>query len=338
MKFSKVFVSTLLIIVLMLSFGAISSFADSTYVVAGVESLCGSNWNPNDSNNAMSYDSSLGYYKKDYFNVPAGAYEVKVVENGTTWYGDSTNNNVKFNVTSPCTVTVLFNADTKEIKLLGVNISFDINFTYSKVTAVGSGEGAWLNGAVWDPKASSNDMKEIEKGLYEITYKNIPQGTYQLKFAFDGDWAHSFGVGAVFEPGSFCEAVYNGGNIFFDVTTDSDVKITLDIRNFDFSTKTGGLYKIEITESEPGSEPSIAPSTPTNQPGTEPGDTTASAKPTVAPTPSTVPSVKPSAGPGSTGENVDTGDSSDYILTALVAVFVMSVAVFAITTLKKKEN
>ena len=65
---------------------------------------------------------------------------------------------------------------------------------------------------------------------------------------------------------------------------------------------------------------------------------TASAKPTVEPTPSTVPSVKPSAGQGSTGENVDTGDSSDYILTALVAVFVMSVAVFALTTMKKKEN
>ena len=118
----------------------------------------------------------------------------------------------------------------------------------------------------------------------------------------------------------------------------SDVKITLDIRNFDFLTKTGAMYKIEFTDSEPGSGPSIAPSTPTYQPGTIPGDTTASAKPTVEPTPSTVPSVKPSAGQGSTGENVDTGDSSDYILTALVAVFVMSVAVFALTTMKKKEN
>ena len=316
---NKIFVF-MLVAVLVVSFSAINVFAENTYVVAGVEALCGSNWNPTDANNKMTFDSGLGCYKKVYSNVPAAnSYMLKVVANGSEWNGDSTGNNVTFNVTSPCTVTVLFNADTKEIKVEGSNVSFANEFSYSKVAAVGNGAGAWLNGASWDPAASSNVMTEIEKGLFEITYKNIPAGeNYEVKFAFDGSWSDNFGRGASFEVGSFCEAAYNGGNISFNMTEASDVKLTLDIRDFDYSSKSGAIFKVEFVKS--------TPSKPTETPAE---------KPTA--TPSVKPSVTPSGDTGNSG-NVNTGDSSEIIITTMVAAFVISAVVFAITTLRRKAH
>ena len=263
MKKTNKIVLLLIIISLITSFGAINVSAADTYVVVGTASLCGSDWDANDTDNIMTYDSSLGYYKKDYFDVPADSYELKVVVNGSDSYGDSTGQNVKFEVLEPCTVTVLFNAETKEVKLLGLNISFDIKFEYSTVYAVGGGVGPWLNGAHWDPAAPANVMTEKEKDLFEITYEGIPAGSYQVKFALDGEWTHNFGVGDVFEAGSFCEAVYDGSNIFFTTTEDYDIKLTLDIRNFDYSTKIGALYKIEYIKgaSKPAETPSETPST-----------------------------------------------------------------------------
>lgn len=316
---NKIFVF-MLVAALVVSFSAINVFAENTYVVAGVEALCGSNWNPTDANNKMTFDSGLGCYKKVYSNVPAAeAYMLKVVANGSEWHGDSTGNNVTFNVTSPCTVTVLFNADTKEIKVEGSNVSFANEFSYSKVAAVGNGAGAWLNGASWDPAASSNVMTEIEKGLFEITYKNVPAGeNYEVKFAFDGSWSDNFGRGASFEVGSFCEAAYNGGNISFNMTEASDVKLTLDIRDFDYSSKSGAIFKVEFVKS--------TPSKPTETPAE---------KPTA--TPSVKPSVTPSGDAGNSG-NANTGDSSEIIITTMVAVFVISAVVFAITTLRRKAH
>ena len=316
---NKIFVF-MLVAVLVVSFSAINVFAENTYVVAGVEALCGSNWNPTDANNKMTFDSGLGCYKKVYSNVPAAnSYMLKVVANGSDWHGDSTGNNVTFNVTSPCTVTVLFNADTKEIKVEGSNVSFANEFSYSKVAAVGNGAGAWLNGVSWDPAASSNVMTEIEKGLFEITYKNIPAGeNYEVKFAFDGSWSDNFGRGDSFEVGSFCEAAYNGGNISFNMTEASDVKLTLDIRDFDYSSKSGAIFKVEFVKS--------TPSKPTETPAE---------KPTA--TPSVKPSVTPSGDTGNSG-NANTGDSSEIIITTMVATFVISAVVFAITTLRRKAH
>ena len=316
---NKIFVF-MLVAVLVVSFSAINVFAENTYVVAGVEALCGSNWNPTDANNKMTFDSGLGCYKKVYSNVPAAnSYMLKVVANGSDWHGDSTGNNVTFNVTSPCTVTVLFNAETKEIKVEGSNVSFANEFSYSKVAAVGNGAGAWLNGVSWDPAASSNVMTEIEKGLFEITYKNVPAGeNYEVKFAFDGSWSDNFGRGASFEVGSFCEAAYNGGNISFNMTEASDVKLTLDIRDFDYSSKSGAIFKVEFVKS--------TPSKPTETPAE---------KPTA--TPSVKPSVTPSGDTGNSG-NANTGDSSEIIITTMVATFVISAVVFAITTLRRKAH
>lgn len=334
MKFKNKIIVLLLTFVMLLSFGAVNVSASDTYVVVGVSSLCGSNWDANDTNNIMAFDSAFGFYKKDYFDVPVGKYEVKVVKNGVDWYGDSTGQNFKFEVLSPCTVTVLFNEDTNEVKLIGMNISFDIKFEYSTVTAVGSGEGTWLNGALWDPTDSSNNLVEIEKGLYEKTYNNIPAGSYQLKFTLDGEWAHNFGVGEVFEVGSFCESIYNGSNIFFTLTEDSDVKITLDLRDFDYNTKIGAVYKIEYLEiSQPTEKPNVTPDAdPTETPSAIPSSTPTveathipSATPTATPDlePTAIPTAVPTATQVLTPSNLPTdlpGDVNDDFSTPISTI------------------
>lgn len=331
MIFTKKLFALILTVVLVLSFCTINISAADTYVVAGVESLCGSNWNANDTNNIMTYDSGFEYYKKDYFNVPANTYELKVVQNGKNWFGDSNGQNIKFEVLQPCTVTVFFDANTKEIRIVGFGVSLNVKFEYSDVAVVGSGVGSWLNGALWDPSVSSNFMTEVKKDFFEITYNNIPAGDYQFKFAFDGDWVHNFGLGDTFEPGAFCEAAYNGSNINIIMTSDYDVKITLDLRKFDYTTKTGALFKVDYlpVSSQPTTTPDTPSTTPSIAPSEKPGDNTESV-PTIAP------SQKPSQRPDDSEDNADTGDFADLGLTAIVSVVVLSALVFAITTLKRK--
>lgn len=42
------------------------------YTVAGYGTLCGSDWNPGDSNNQMTWNEETGLYEKTFESVPAG--------------------------------------------------------------------------------------------------------------------------------------------------------------------------------------------------------------------------------------------------------------------------
>ena len=62
--------------------------AGGMYVVAGAPELCGSAWDPADTNNQLEYNDSTGVYEKYYFDVPAGTYEFKVTTDGAWDIGD----------------------------------------------------------------------------------------------------------------------------------------------------------------------------------------------------------------------------------------------------------
>lgn len=53
---------------------------DGFYTVAGTEGLCGSSWNPEDTNNQMTLNGETGLYEKYYIDVPAGNHEFKVTD------------------------------------------------------------------------------------------------------------------------------------------------------------------------------------------------------------------------------------------------------------------
>ena len=92
--------------------------ADATYIVAGVGSLCGAEWDPAAEANKMT-KSTDGTYTKTYSNVPAGSYSIKVTDGSwaNSWGGDGENGNFDFTVSAAGDVVVKFNPATNEVSV-----------------------------------------------------------------------------------------------------------------------------------------------------------------------------------------------------------------------------
>ena len=277
-------VVSLMLMVTSLLFAAISvSAADTTYVVAGAEELCGVLWkgSPEEAPANVMTDNGDGTYTKVFTNVqPASGLTLKVVENGAdgsqNWIGDATGNNITFNVTVASDVTVKFDSSTKEITVTGDGVQFVTNLDIKSINAVGNGDpedAAWLNGAAWDPAA--NPMTEVSEKVYEITFKNVTKfDNYQVKFAANGGWTDSWGGAAEnFTPESGVEfdAAYNGENLTVNVPYEfADVTLKLDLTNFDYATKAGAKATVTVTEvSTPAETTEIATTEATTAPATQ---------------------------------------------------------------------
>lgn len=89
----------------------------SDYIVAGNSGLCGSEWDPADSNNRM-IDNGDGTYTITYNNVPAGTYEFKITKGSwdENWgVGGLNGGNVSVTLDAAGSVTITFNPTTGEI-------------------------------------------------------------------------------------------------------------------------------------------------------------------------------------------------------------------------------
>lgn len=228
-----------------------SAMAEDVYIVAGSEELCGTVWDGNDLNNKMT-DNGDGTYSKTFTNVAAkNGYQFKVVKNGVEWYGDEAGNNISFNVTTACDVTITFNTTTFKSTVTGSGVQAYV-FNVEKVIAVGNGAGAWLNDVAWDPNADANKMTQVADKVYEITFDNVPVGEedYMVKFATNGSWTDNFG-GFFEASGKESDAMYNSGNITFNLEKAGTVKLRLDLSKFDYATRTGAKFVVTL----PGSEP-----------------------------------------------------------------------------------
>ena len=227
-----------------------SAMAEDIYIVAGSEELCGTVWDGTDHNNKMT-DNGDGTYSKTFTNVAAmNGYQFKVVKNGVEWYGDEADNNITFNVTTACDVTITFNTTTFKSTVTGTGVQAYV-FNVEKVVAVGNGVGAWLNGAAWDPNADANKMTQVADKVYEIAFDNVPVDEgYMVKFVTNGSWADNFG-GFFEASGKESDAMYNSGNITFNLEKAGTVKLRLDLSKFDYATRTGAKFVVTL----PGSEP-----------------------------------------------------------------------------------
>ena len=227
-----------------------SAMAEDIYIVAGSEELCGTVWDGTDHNNKMT-DNGDGTYSKTFTNVAAmNGYQFKVVKNGVEWYGDEADNNITFNVTTACDVTITFNATTFKSTVTGTGVQAYV-FNVEKVVAVGNGVGAWLNDAAWDPNADANKMTQVADKVYEITFDNVPVDEgYMVKFVTNGSWADNFG-GFFEASGKESDAMYNSANITFNLEKAGTVKLRLDLSKFDYATRTGAKFVVTL----PGSEP-----------------------------------------------------------------------------------
>ena len=219
---------------------------DADYIVAGTPaSVFGTEWNAADEDNRMTKQDD-GTYAITYTAVaPHDNIEFKVVKNGTEWIGID-GNNVVFNVTSECDVTITFNPETNEITVTGDGVEFATELEYTSVYAVGEGEGGWLNGAFWDPGYEANKMEQVADDVWEITYSSFPlEGKLSFKFAIDGEWTHDFG-GTFQDFNVETDAVYKGRNIEIpaDQIHSQTITLRLDLTDFDFTTKTGAKFTI----------------------------------------------------------------------------------------------
>ena len=223
---------------------------DGVYYVAGDSGLCGANWGVDDAANQMTKTSD-GTYQKVYANVAAGTYSLKVTDG--TWdncWGDN-GSNYTFVVSEACDVTVTFDPAAYTVSVTGDSVAKDTGLEITSMAAVDNGSGSWLNGVSWDPASDVNKMTEVSGSVYEITFENVAAGSYQFKFAANGDWTHSWGGG-----GAEGEAVYNGQNIPLTISYDlANVTLRLDMSGYNHAAKSGATYSVTVTEVE--AEPTV---------------------------------------------------------------------------------
>ena len=243
--------------------------ADATqYVVAGVESLTGYEWQGSPAlapENVMTKSGDV--YTKTFTAVPVGkSYQLKVVANTgdeQKWIGlDGTDNNVTFDVETACDVTVTFDPATNKITVTGDGVKMVTDLKVNTITVVGNGENNWLNGVAWGVDAEANHMTPVADKVYQIKYENIESAddAYQFKFAVNDTWAANWGLPeqSAAPIGEEFDLTFNGENMLLNTVSagfeeDSlvDVTITLDITNFDYSTRTGAKATVKVEPSTP---------------------------------------------------------------------------------------
>lgn len=229
------------------------SNTEDTYIVAGNNTeIFGTAWDGSNESNTMAKGDD-GKYRKEYnVNDAYNDVQLKVVKNESEWFGEN-DNNVEFNLTDAGTFTVVFDPETNGVSVTGEIVEEITGFGDYTVYAVGNGNDNdnWLNGAAWDPGYVENEMTEVSENVWQITYENVPEDFgRQVKFAINGTWAHNFGwpqnLEGDYELGEWFAAGYNGDNITFDTDDDCTVTLTLDLTDFNFNTKEGAKFKINI--------------------------------------------------------------------------------------------
>ena len=242
--------------------------ADTTYVVAGTTNLTGYEWVGTPAaapENVMTADGSV--FTKTFSAVPAGKnYQLKVVANTgdeQKWIGlDGTDNNVTFDVETACDVTVTFDPATNKITVTGDGVKMVTDLKVNTITVVGNGENNWLNGVAWGVDAEANHMTPVADKVYQIKYENIESAddAYQFKFAVNDTWAANWGLPeqSAAPIGEEFDLTFNGENMLLNTVSagfeeDSlvDVTITLDVTNFDYSTRTGAKATVKVEPSTP---------------------------------------------------------------------------------------
>ena len=244
---------------------------ETQYVVAGVESLTGYEWQGSPAlapENVMTADGSV--FTKTFSAVPAGKnYQLKVVANtgdAQKWIGlDGTDNNVTFDVETACDVTVTFDPATNKITVTGDGVKMVTDLDVNSITVVGNGEDNWLNGVAWGVDAEVNHMTQVSDKVYQIKYENIESAddAYQFKFAVNDDWAANWGLPeqSAAPIGEEFDLTFNGENMLLNTVSagfeeDSlvDVTITLDISKFDYSTRSGAKATVKVEPSTPAAK------------------------------------------------------------------------------------
>ena len=198
--------------------------------VAGLGTLCGSEWSCDDAANQMT-EGSNGIFTKEYKGVAAGDYQLKVT-NGTwdtCWGGDGPDGNYAFTLTDTSDVTIKFDSAKYEISVDIVAVGGEPTPPETpapeKLFVAGVGT---LCGSEWSCDDAANQMTEGENGIFTKVYQNVAAGDYSLKVT-DGTWTNSWGGDG------------QDGNYEFSLTEASDVTVKFDVANKQVSVEIGAV-------------------------------------------------------------------------------------------------
>ncbi len=129
MSKTKKIISLLIAVMLVMTMATVAIVSTSalaegeTYYVAGSGGLCGSDWNPADSNNQMTWKD--GIYEKVFTNVAAGSYEFCVVKDGM-WDAGQWNLTGVAGYENNAHVTVDVAGSTVTVGFNGTNATVDV--------------------------------------------------------------------------------------------------------------------------------------------------------------------------------------------------------------------
>ena len=110
--------------------------------------------------------------------------------------------------------------------------------------------GIWCNGIEWNPSAEANRMKDADKdGIFEITYSNVPAGTWSFKVVVNTaplQWLGGDFLDKVNSSAGY--TIQNGGNIGFSLSNAADVTIKIDSADgkITLTTPSGNFGKVKI--------------------------------------------------------------------------------------------
>ena len=171
---------------------------EHTYTVAGAPaSVFGTEWSETLAANDMTLNAESGLYEwtsGEFSATEPGTIEFKVVEDHAWTVAYPANNfEVALPVGGPYTLSITFDADSKEISA-NLNGESSSEHTYTVVGAPAS-----VFGTEWAETLAANDMTlNAEAGLYEWTsgeFSATEAGEIQLKIAEDHSWNVSYPEG-----------------------------------------------------------------------------------------------------------------------------------------------
>ena len=182
--------------------------------------------------------------------VPAANYEYKVVVNDA-WFGvGSTDANIKVTVDSACDVTITYDAATGAIEATGSGLAGSVKapaIEYMEVV------GAGVEGLTWTP-GSSVKMTKASEGVYVAEFNGVAKDTQlSVKFAANGNW-DDYNIGGTYNEDGTVFAVMSGSSSDIKIPAPygvTNVKLTLDLTQLDYSAATGVSVKVELVDANP---------------------------------------------------------------------------------------
>lgn len=139
---------------------------EHTYIVAGSNSdIFGTPWDPTNESNKMTKNGDGTYSKTYTVSEAVNEIQLKVVEDGTTWYGDAEGDNVVFNLSAAGSFTVNFDPATGIVTVTG-----DIVTGINAISADKAAD-ALENAVIYT--LNGQRVEKPRKGLYIVNGKKV---------------------------------------------------------------------------------------------------------------------------------------------------------------------